>query len=69
MKTINKYKPMSDISVKRFISKYEDEVIYVIHTGFQDTWMVVFEDAHEMSLGRTVLGTKEEIKQQFNIEL
>lgn len=61
--------PMSDISVKRFISKYEDEVIYVINTGFIDKWMVVFEDAHEMSLGNTIFGTKEEIKQKFKIEL
>lgn len=61
--------PMSDTNVKRFISKYEDEVIYVIQTGFQDNWMVVFEDAHEMSLGKTILGTKEEIGQKFKIEL
>lgn len=61
--------PMSDINVKRFISKYEDELIYVIQTGFQDTWMAVFEDAHEMRLGKTILGTKEYIEQQFKIEL
>jgi hypothetical protein len=61
--------PMSDISVKRFISKYEDEVIYIIQTGFQDNWMVVFEDAHETSVGHILLGTKEEIEQKFKIEL
>ena len=59
--------PISDVNVKRFISKFEDEVIYVIQTGFQDTWMVIFEDAHEMSLGNAIFGTKEEIKQKFKI--
>lgn len=65
---MSKYKPMSDVSVKRFISD-NTEVIYVIKTGFQDKYMVVFEDAFEISLGKTILGTKEEIENNFKIQL
>lgn len=66
---MKKWTPMSDLSVKRFISNYGDEVIYTINTGFQDKWMVVFEDAYEMTLGTTFIGTKTEVESKFNIEL
>ena len=60
---------MSDISVKRFLSHYEDQVIYVINTGFQDKWMVISEDAHEMTLGTAFVGTMAEVEQKFDIKL
>ena len=66
---MKKWNEMSDISVKRFISCYEDEVIYVINTGFQDKWMVINEDAHEMTLGTTFIGTMVEVEQKFDIKL
>ena len=59
---------MSDLSTKRFISD-ETEIIHIIKTGFQDKYIVVFEDAFERSLGTTFLGTQEEIEQKFNITL
>ena len=65
---MSKYKPMSDLSIKRFISD-ETEIIHIIKTGFQDKYIVVFEDAFERSLGETIIGTKEEIEQKFNIEI
>jgi len=68
MKTTSKYKPMSDVNVKRFISE-DTEVVYVIKTGFQDKYIAVFEDAFEISIGKTVLGTKEEIESNFKIRL
>ncbi len=66
---MKKWNEMSDLAVKRFISYEQDEVIYVINTGFQDKWMVVNEDAYEMSLGKTFIGTKIEVEQEFNIKL
>ena len=66
---MKKWNEMSDISVKRFLSHYEDEVIYVINTGFQDKWMVISEDAHEMTLGTAFIGTMVEVEQKFDIKL
>lgn len=61
--------PMSDKLINQFIHKSQQEVIYVIQTGFQDTWLVLHEDAHEITLGTTFIGTKEEVKNKFNIKL
>jgi len=47
----------------------EPEVIHIIQTGFRDRYLVVWEDAYEMVLGKTDVLTKEEIKNKFNIEL
>jgi hypothetical protein len=66
---MKKWNEISDISVKRFLSHYEDEVIYVINTGFQDKWMVINEDAHERTLGTAFIGTKIEVEQEFDIKL
>ena len=65
---MSKYKQMSDLSTKRFISD-ETEIIHIIKTGFQDKYIAVFEDAFEMSLGTTFIGTQEEIEKKFNITL
>jgi len=60
---------MSDKLVKQFIHESQQEVIYIIQTGFQDTYIVVFEDAHEMSLGTTFIGAKTEVEKKFKIKL
>lgn len=60
---------MSDKAIKRFIADTEDEVMYVIQLGFQDTWKVVFDDAYEMRQEETLIGTKEEVEKKFNIKL
>ena len=47
----------------------EPEMIHIIQTGFRDRYLVVWEDAYEMLLGKTEILTAEEIKNKFNIEL
>lgn len=47
----------------------EPEVIHVIKTGFENKYMVVYEDAYEFMLGKTIFGTKLEIEEKFNINL
>jgi hypothetical protein len=46
----------------------EPEMIHIIQTGFRDRYLVVWEDAYEMVLGKTEILTREEIKNKFNIE-
>lgn len=67
MKT--KWTLMQDRLVKTFIHKNQPEMIYVIKTGFEDKWIVVHEDAHEITLGNTFIGTKEEVENKYEIEL
>jgi len=47
----------------------EPEMVHIIQTGFRDMYLVVWEDAYEMMLGKTEILTKEEIKNKFNIDL
>ena len=47
----------------------EPELIHVIKTGFKDKYMVVYEDAFEVELGKVIFGTKVEIESKFNISL
>jgi len=47
----------------------EPEMIHIIQTGFRDRYLVAWEDAFEIMLGKTEILTKEEIKNKFNIEL
>lgn len=61
--------PMNDKTIKRFIHNNEQEVIYIIQTGFQDTFIVVHEDAHEMSLGNTFTGSKIQVEAKYKISL
>lgn len=69
MPEILKYKEIPSVEVRRFMSPYEDEIIYIIKTGFNDLYMSLHEDAHEMSLGTVFTGRKEEIEKQYNITL
>jgi hypothetical protein len=52
-----------------FILGDEPEVIHVIKTGFDDTYMVVHEDALEISLGKVDFHTKEEVENKYGIKL
>lgn len=47
----------------------EPEVIYVIKTGFEDTYMVVYEDAWEINLGHVDVLTKFQVEKAYNIKL
>lgn len=45
------------------------EVIYIIKTGFDDTYIVVHEDAHEITIGNTFVGAKKDVEKRYNIEI
>ncbi len=45
------------------------EVIHVIKTGFEDVYIVVHEDCHEITIGNTYVGSKEEIETKYKITL
>jgi len=47
----------------------EPELIHIIKTGFEDKYIVSWEDAYELMLGSTDVMTKEEIKHRYDIEL
>ena len=67
----NKKPKLTEIesTVKSFLFDCESEKIHVIKTGFNDLYMVVYEDAHEVSLGKVEFGTKKEIENKFDIAL
>lgn len=47
----------------------EKEKIHIIKTGFHDTYIVVWEDAEEVTLGQTELLRKQDIEDKFKIKL
>lgn len=57
---------ISNISVNRYLSKYEDAVIYVIKTGFQDRFVIILEDARKSSIEKLFEGTKIETEKYIN---
>ena len=64
-----KFKEIKSPQVRTFQWADEPEVIHIIKTGFEDRYLVVWEDAYEMMLGSTSVLTKKEIKNKFDIEL
>jgi len=47
----------------------DPELIHIIQTGFKDKYIVVYEDAYELTLGETKIRTKAEIEKEFKITL
>jgi hypothetical protein len=47
----------------------DPELIHIIKTGFKNRYIVVYEDAYELVLGKTEIYTKEEIESKFKIQL
>lgn len=68
---IDKWNKIENISVNRFLSEFEDEVILVIKTGFQDKFVTLLESAHDpnRSLEKIFEGTKIETEEKFKIVL
>lgn len=64
-----KWKQIKSHEMKTYQWGDEPEVIHVIKTGFQDRYLVVWEDAFEVVLGKTEVLTSKEIRDKFNIEL
>ncbi len=55
--------------VKTFRLGDAPELIHVIKTGFKDKYMVVWEDAYELNIGKVTFGTKVEIEEKYGIIL
>jgi len=58
-----------DCNIESFKLGGVPELIHVIQTGFNNKYIVVYEDAYEINLGKVIFGTKEEIEKKFNINL
>jgi hypothetical protein len=56
-------------NVRRFQFGDYPEIIYVIKTGFEDTYLVVVEDAYHLHLGKTSIMTKKKVERKFKIKL
>jgi len=57
------------IEIKSFQHEDEPEMIHVIKTGFNDLYMIVWEDVFEIDLGKVEFGTKKEVEIKFKISL
>lgn len=55
--------------VRSFINVDGDEVMHILTTGFNDTYIVTFEDAYEQKLGHTEVMSSQQIKGKYAIEL
>mgnify|MGYP006275440781 FL=1 len=47
----------------------DPEMIHILRTGFHGRYLIVWEDAYELVMGKTEVLTKKEIKDKFNIDL
>lgn len=45
------------------------ELIHIIKTGFDDEYIVVYEDAHGYNMGGISIGSKKEIEKKIDIKL
>ena len=52
-----------------FLNDGGDGVLHIIKTGFNDRYIAISEDAYEMELGSIRIGTKEEMKKWFSVNL
>jgi len=52
-----------------YIDSEEGVQITIIKTGFEDQYLVVFDDAEEVMLGKTYLMDKARVKSRYGIEL
>ena len=56
---------------RTFLLPTEDMCVHIVETGFsqRQKYLVVFEDAYQQLIGQTLMLSKTEIKEKFNIEL
>lgn len=52
----------------RFQWGTEPEVIHIIKTGFEDQYMIIWEDAYQLQLGNVDFLSKSEIEERFKIK-
>ncbi len=56
-------------NVRKFNFGDFPEAIYVIKTGFKDTYIVVNEDAYHLHIGNSKLMTKKKVEKTYNVKL
>ena len=68
---MNKESNWIEIETKKWTFQYldEPELIHIIKTGFKNKYMLVWEDAYEISIGKVEFHSKESIEDKYNIEL
>ena len=64
-----KWKEIKPAKTRTFQLGDEPELIHIIKTGFYNRYIVAYEDAYELVLGKTEIYTKEEIESKFKIQL
>lgn len=65
-----KWKEIGSAHTRTFQLDEKPEVIHIIKTGFkEERFIVVFEDAYGLLLGKTMVLNSAEIKNKFDIEL
>jgi hypothetical protein len=47
----------------------EPELIHIIKTGFEDRYLLVWEDAYELMLGKVEILSKKEMEERFQIDI
>ena len=57
------------VRIACYIDKEEAIQINVIETGFDNTYIVVYDDAHQQFLGKGEVLSKEGIKNKFGIDI
>ena len=65
-----KWKEVNSAHTRTFQLDEEPELIHIIKTGFkEERFIVVFEDAYGLLLGKTMVLNSAEIKRKFDIKL
>jgi hypothetical protein len=64
-----KYREIKSDRCRTFQLGEEPELLHIIKSGFENEYIVVYEDAHEIDYGKAEVLTKEQVKHKFNIEL
>lgn len=47
----------------------DPELIHIIKTGFDDMYIIVYEDAYGLTLGNIIMKSSQEIKDRFGIDI
>ncbi len=47
----------------------EPELIHIIKSGYENLYIIVYDDAYQYFTGRTELCTKKDIKNKFSIDM
>lgn len=64
-----KFSEINPSSMRTFQLGDLPELIHVIKTGFENEYIVTYEDAYNFHTGNTFIGSKEEVEFKFDIKL